>query len=94
MANRSIFSFVVVQFYGFIKSRKLSIFVIDSYLKDSSFTAAKRVAMQSSKQGMKKGYHLSIEGIQKEYLFREKWYIKDKGKGLNLTVEPPSISIC
>ena len=32
--------------------------------------------MQSSKQGMWKGYHLSIEGIRKGYLFREKWNIK------------------
>ena len=29
------------EFYGFIKSRKRSIFVIDSYLKDSTFTAVK-----------------------------------------------------
>ena len=35
-ANRS--------FYGFIKSRKRSIFVIDSYLNDSVFTAIKRDA--------------------------------------------------
>ena len=32
------------KFYGFINSRKLSIFVIDSYLKDSAFTAVKRDA--------------------------------------------------
>ena len=32
------------EFYGFIKSRKRSIFVIDSYLKDSTFTAVKRDA--------------------------------------------------
>ena len=32
------------EFYGFIKSRKRSIFVIDSYLKDSDFTAVKRDA--------------------------------------------------
>ena len=57
------------------KSRKCSNFVIDSYLKDSAFTAVKREAMQSSKQGVWKGYHLSIEGIQKGYLFCEKWYI-------------------
>ena len=31
---------------------------------------------QSSKQGMWKGYHFSIEGIRNGYLFREKWYIK------------------
>ena len=32
------------EFYGFIKSRKRSIFVIDCYLKDSAFTAVKRDA--------------------------------------------------
>ena len=32
------------EFYGFIKSRKRSIFVIDSCLKDSAFTAVKRDA--------------------------------------------------
>ena len=32
------------KFYGFIKSRKRSIFVIDSYLNDSAFTAVKRDA--------------------------------------------------
>ena len=32
------------EFYGFIKSRKRSIFAIDSYLKDSAFTAVKRNA--------------------------------------------------
>ena len=31
-------------FYGFIKSRKRSIFVIASYLNDSAFTAVKRDA--------------------------------------------------
>ena len=30
------------EFYGFIKSRKRSIFVINSYLIDSAFTAVKR----------------------------------------------------
>ena len=30
------------EFYGFYKVQKLSIFVIDSYLKDSTFTAVKR----------------------------------------------------
>ena len=30
------------EFYGFIKSRKRSIFVVDSYLKHSAFTAVKR----------------------------------------------------
>ena len=32
----------MTEFYGFIKSRGRSIFVIDSYLKDSAFTAVKR----------------------------------------------------
>ena len=32
------------EFYGFIELRKRSIFVIDSYLKDSAFTAVKRDA--------------------------------------------------
>ena len=31
-------------FYGFLMSRKRSIFVIDSYLSDSAFTAFKRDA--------------------------------------------------
>ena len=44
--------------------------MIDSYLKDNVFTAVKRD--ESSKQGMLKGYHSSIEGIRKGYLFREK----------------------
>ena len=32
------------EFYGFMRSRKRSVFVIDSYLKDSAFTAVKRDA--------------------------------------------------
>ena len=32
------------EFYGFIKSGKRSIFVIDSYLNDNAFTAVKRDA--------------------------------------------------
>ena len=48
--------------------------MIDSYLKDSAFTEFKR--MQSSKQGMLEGYHLSIKGIRKGHLFCEKTYIK------------------
>ena len=32
------------EFYSFIKSRKRSIFVINSYLNDSAFTAVKRDA--------------------------------------------------
>ena len=38
------------EIYGFIKSRKRSIFVTDSYLNDSAFTTVKEI--QSSKQGM------------------------------------------
>ena len=37
--------------------------------------------MQRYKQGMWKGYHLSIEGIRKGDFFREKWYIKGWGVG-------------
>ena len=37
------------RFDGFKKSRKHSIFMIDSYIKDSAFSAAK--GKQSSKQG-------------------------------------------
>ena len=37
----------LIKFYGFIKSRKRSIFVIDSYLKQSAFTG-----MEGSKQFM------------------------------------------
>ena len=62
------------EFNGFITEvEKHSIFVIDSYLKDSVFTAGKRD--ESSKQGMLKGYHSLIEGIRKGYLFREKYSI-------------------
>ena len=58
-------------FDGFIKSRKRSVFFYSgSYLNNSAFTAK---GMQSTKQGMGKGYHLSIESIQKGYLLREKW---------------------
>ena len=32
------------EFYGFIKSRKLSIIMIDSYLNKSAFTAVKKDA--------------------------------------------------
>ena len=47
--------------------------------------------MQSSKQGMWKGYwyHLTIEGVRKGYLFRE-----IKGKGLDLGAKPLPIKIC
>ena len=37
--------------------------------------------MQSFKQGMWKGYNLSVEGIRKGYLFCKKWCIKGWGVG-------------
>ena len=36
---------------------------------------------------------LSIEGIRKDYLFREKWYVK-QGNGLDLGAGPPHTKIC
>ena len=36
---------------------------------------------------------LSIEGIRKDYLFREKWYVK-QGKELDLGAGPPHTKIC
>ena len=68
------------EFYGFTKSRKRSIFVIANDINDGAFIQQLK-GMQSSKQGMWKEYHLSIEGIQKGYLFRDKWYIKGSGVG-------------
>ena len=47
--------------------------------------------MQSSKEGMWKGYHLSIRGIRKEFLFHENLYIK--GFGVDLGAEPPCTNI-
>ena len=44
--------------------------MIDFYFKDCVFTAVKRD--ESSKQGMLKGHHSSIESVRKGYLFREK----------------------
>ena len=39
---------------------------------------------------------VNIEGIRKGYLFREKSYITEvgKGKGLDLGVQPPSVKLC
>ena len=63
------------EFYGFIKSRKRSVFVIDSYLKDSTFTAVKRDAIFQTR------YVKGVPFVNRRYtkgvlLFREKWYIK------------------
>ena len=47
--------------------------------------------MKSSKQGIWKVYHFSIEGIRK----MKKWKNGiEKGKGLDLGAEPPRIKIC
>ena len=62
------------EFYGFIKSRKRSIFVIDSYLNDSAFTEVKRVAKFET--GYVKRVLFVNRRYTKEYLFREKWYKK------------------
>ena len=59
---------------SFLQEPMALIFVINSYLNDSAFRAVK--GMQSPKQGMWKGYNLSIEGIRKGYFFRGKWYKK------------------
>ena len=50
--------------------------------------------MQTSKQGMWKGHHFSIEGIRKRYLFREKKNGIKNGKWLDLGAESPRINIC
>ena len=60
-----------------LHSRKRSIFVIDSYLNDSVFTAVKRDAKSQTRYV--KG--VPSAGIRKEYLFREKWYTKGQGVG-------------
>ena len=49
-------------------------FVTYSCFKESAFTAVIRDA--SSKLGIRKGYHLSMEGKLKEFLFCQIWYIK------------------
>ena len=58
-------------------------------LKDSALTAVK--GMQNSNKGMWKGYHFSIEGIQKGYLFRKKQYIQ--GWRVGHRAKPPCINI-
>ena len=67
-----------------IQLRKRSIFVIDSYWKDSAFTAVKRDAKSQTRYV----YHLLIEGIWKGY--HGTW----KGNGLDLGAEAPHINIC
>ena len=50
--------------------------MVVSHLNDNASTAVKRDAVLNEVYETSKGYHLSIEGIRKGYLFREKWYIK------------------
>ena len=50
--------------------------------------------MQRSKLGMRKRYHLSLEGKQKGYLFCLKWYIQrvrvwSLGKASSVSTTPP-----
>ena len=55
--------------------------------------------MQSSKQGLWTGYHLSIEGLPKEYLFREKivykrvkgWTLERSLPALTFVASPPPL---
>ena len=49
----------------------------DSHLKDDAFTAVKRDAKFYTRYV--KGVPFVNKGVQKGYLFREKWYIKGKG---------------
>ena len=74
---------VTDEFYGFITSRKRYTFAIDSYLKDSAFTAVKREAMQSSIQGMWKG----VPFVNRRYTKGVPFFLKNgiqKGKRLDL----------
>ena len=74
-----------------LKSRE-NVLLFYLYSKDSAFTAVKGI--QSYKQGMWEGYHFSIEGIWKEpSTFSVKNGIQ-KGKGLDLGVEPPRLTLC
>ena len=65
--------------YGCIKSRKRSILWLITIWKTMHLQQLRE--MQSSKQGLWEGYHLSIEGIRKGYLFLEKWKIKVGPRG-------------
>ena len=76
-------------FYGFIKLKKCSIFVMDSYLKDSAFTAAKRMQSVLSKV-WERGTICKLKVTRNGY--RKKRHIK--GKGLDLGAVPPRINIC
>ena len=62
------------EFYGFLKSGKRCIFVIDSYLNDNAFTAVKKDAKFLPRFVKRVPFVKKI--IRKGYLFREKWCIK------------------
>ena len=78
-------------FHGFIKSRKRSIFVVDSSFKDSAFTAVKRDAK------FKTRYVKGVLFVNKRHTigvtFSQKHGIQ-KGEGLDLGAEPSRINIC
>ena len=63
------------------KSRKCSGVVIYSYFNSSAFTADKRDAKFYATCRYVKGVPFvnrrPLDGIRKEYLFCEKWYIKE-----------------
>ena len=71
-----------MNFMAVKESGKRSVFVIYSYLKDSSFTAVKRDTKGEFERGAS-----SIEGIPNGYLFLSKMLFK-KGEGLGLGDEP------
>ena len=81
-------------FYGFIKLKKCSIFVMDSYLKDSAFTAAKRMQSVLSKvcergticKGRFTGYDFSARSVgptvseRKSYMYFDTRFTADSWK--------------
>ena len=76
-----------------IKSGKRYIFVIDSYWNDNAFTAVQK-EMQSSYQGMWKGFHLSKKNYTKGLRFSRKMVYKRVRVGFHLGAEPPRVNIC
>ena len=53
------------------------------HIKNSAFTAEQLKGMESSKLGMWKRYHLSIEGIRKGYLFCQTEMVYTTGLEIN-----------
>ena len=62
--------------------------MIDSYLKDSAFTAVKRDAKFLTK------YVEGVPFVNRRYTKGVPFSFKKKGKGLDLKAEPPRIKIC